>query len=222
MRGDWFWAGRFLLPSTTPSFPGLQATRIASRCGGISDPRQTFLAVLRAFLGQISQAWAKEMIDCLLDMKEAVEEAKRKKRANCGKKGDKLKRRYSKIIRGGFRANPLPDGNTTPREGERKRGRPKKTDTQNLLVRMRVHKKQILAFLDDFRVPFDNNLSERDLRMIKTQQNISGTFRSSEGGKDFCCIRSFISTIRKQAKNVFDSIHDVFAGNPSIPSLEES
>ena len=105
-----------------------------------------------------------------------------------------------------------------PEETEpRKRGRPKKTEAQNLLIRLRDYKKDILAFVDDFAVPFDNNLSERDLRMIKTQQKISGTFRSAAGGNDFCRIRSYISTSRKQAQNVIHSIYNVFKGNPFVP-----
>lgn len=158
------------------------------------------------------QKWADQMIDCLLDMKDAVEEAKEKKATNCGKQGVTLKARYDEIVRAGFDANPLPD-----EKKPRKRGRPKRTKAQNLLIRLRDYKKDILAFVDDFDVPFDNNLSERDLRMIKTQQKISGTFRSSGGGNDFCRIRGYISTIRKQAMNVIHSICRVFTGDPFVP-----
>ncbi len=163
------------------------------------------------------QAWANQLIDCLLDMKEAVERAKEKNETDCGEPGVKLKTRYDTIVQQGFDANPLLEEKTP-----RKRGRRKKTEAQNLLYRLRDFKKDILAFVDDFDVPFDNNLSERDLRMIKTQQKISGTFRSLMGGNDFCRIRGYISTIRKQAMNVIHSISPIFKGNPLVPFSTDS
>jgi len=163
------------------------------------------------------QAWADQMIDCLLDMKDEVEKAEEKNRLNCGEQEAQLKIRYDNIVQQGFDANPPPEENLP-----RKRGRPKQTPAQNVLVRLRDFKKDILAFLEDFEVPFDNNLPERDLRMIKAQQKISGTFRSSAGGNDFCSIRGYISTIRKQAINVIHSIHSIFTGKPILPCSTDS
>jgi len=100
---------------------------------------------------------------------------------------------------------------------KKKRGRPKKSKAINLLNRFRDYKKEILAFMYDFTVPFDNNLAERDLRMMKTQQKISGTFRSTNGANVFCWIRSYISTVRKNSENVIESIHNAFMGRPFIP-----
>ena len=95
----------------------------------------------------------------------------------------------------------------------KKRGRPGKSKAQNLLHRLRDHQHEVLAFMYDFSVPFDNNLAERDLRMIKVQQKISGLFRTFAGAEQFCRIRSFISTTRKQGVNVIEAISEILKGN---------
>jgi transposase len=98
-----------------------------------------------------------------------------------------------------------------------KRGRPKKPKARNLAERFDQHRGAILAFVYDFAVPFDNNLVERDIRMVKVQQKISGCFRSWPGAEAACNLRSYLSTMRKQDHSAFQVLCQLFAGQPLLP-----
>jgi transposase len=124
--------------------------------------------------------------------------------------------RYRELIQQGFKANPPPLIDPLL---STKKGRPKQSPPKNLLDRLHTNQSAVLAFMYDFRVPFDNNQAERDLRMMKLKQKISGTFRSLEGAQMFCRIRGYISTLRKQGINILDALKQVFLGNPVFPSL---
>jgi len=73
--------------------------------------------------------------------------------------------------------------------------------------------------MTDGRVPFDNNQAERDLRLIKVQQKISGCFRSPTGAVVFCRVRGYLSTLKKQGQAVLPALQSVFAGHPLLPDL---
>ena len=88
--------------------------------------------------------------------------------------------------------------------------------------RLQKYRRESLAFMYDFGIPFDNNQAERDERMIKVRQKISGTFRSREGANTFCRIRGYISTARKNSIPVIDALQDAFNGKPFIPVGIES
>ena len=96
----------------------------------------------------------------------------------------------------------------------------KKTDEQRLAFGLEKHKTLFLKFIKQPEIPFDNNQAERDVRMVKVQQKVSGCFRTLEGAQRFGRIRGYISTARKNAKNVFEAIRDALDGKPFIPSPE--
>ena len=151
--------------------------------------------------------------DLLLRVKEAVASAVLAGRSQLyGPVRDRFAAEYRRIIKSGMRANPPPPATET-----RKRGRRKQSKPRNLLLRLASRWREVLAFMYDFRVPFTNNQAERDLRMMKVQQKISGTFRSEDGAVAFCQTRSYISTIRKNGGNVIEALTSVFAGNPIVP-----
>lgn len=88
----------------------------------------------------------------------------------------------------------------------KKRGRPAKSKAENLAERLLQYKADILRFLRHVQIPFDNNQAERDIRMMKVKEKISGSFRTEKGAKQFVRIRGFISTARKQGLNLLDSL----------------
>jgi transposase-like protein len=87
-------------------------------------------------------------------------------------------------------------------------------EDMKLLRRLKKYKNEHLRFLSDFQVPFDNNLAERDFRMIKSKRKVSGCFRGNEGGSVFANIKSYTSTLRKNSQNIFEGIKSAFLGKP--------
>lgn len=161
---------------------------------------------------QMGQKWARLMKDLLLRIKSDVDAAKAASLTSLdGKEISRLVGRYRTIIANGIAVNPAP----IPVPG--KRGKPKDTKSGNLVRRLKAHRSEVLAFMYDFSVGFENNLAERDLRMMKVQQKISGTFRGDDGGDKFCRIRSYVSTARKHCLSALDAIAMAIAGVPFIP-----
>jgi len=171
------------------------------------------LRELRFVEEQYQQAWASEMAQLLRDAKQEVADCPDQQRALDPERIQFYHRRYDKLLQQGFKANPLPE--TPP---PKKRGRNKQSPPKNLLDRLQKYQQATLAFISDFRIPFDNNLAERDVRMMKVKQKISGTFRTQRGAAIFCDIRSYISTVRKQGQQVIHALHQALIGQPFIPA----
>ena len=159
------------------------------------------------------------MIDHLLAIKTAVDTARDAGFATLTTGDlDRFQQCYLRIVSTGYAQNPA----TKPLVEPKRRGRRKQSKALNLLDRFRDHPDSILAFMRDFSVPFDNNLSERDLRMMKLRQKISGTFRNFNALVDFCRIRGYVSTARKNRINALDALQRVFLGNPFVPAVNTS
>ncbi|UCE55129.1 MAG: IS66 family transposase [Desulfobacterales bacterium] len=159
---------------------------------------------------QYGQAWSVNMKKLLLEIKAAVDKTKQLNGNHFEKSIlEAFEKRYQQILLEGYEANAPPKLDNT----KRKRGRVKRSEPLNFLDRLRDYSKETLAFMYDFDVPFDNNLSERDIRMMKLRLKISGTFRSKFGADMFCRIRGFIATAKKQGINVLDAIEEIWAGN---------
>ena len=164
---------------------------------------------------ELKQPWARKMKELLLDMKAQVERAKAEGKQEVDVLGRaRLLRRYDEMLTEGYQANPA-----APLPEKRTRGRPKQSPARNLLDRLSQGKWAVLRFLHDFAVPFDNNLAERDLRMIKVQQKVSGGFRTEVGVAMFCRIRSYLSTLRKQGGELLSALDHTLAGHPVLPAF---
>lgn len=155
---------------------------------------------------QDGQKWAKRMKVLLLQILGAVEKAGGslpKKRAG------RFLRKYRAILKKGGDECPAP---IVKQDTNPKRGRLKRTKARNLLERLRDYETEVLRFMTEKVVPFTNNQAENDIRMTKVHQKISGCFRSMEGAKIFCRIRSYLSTCRKNGVRPTEALRILFSG----------
>jgi transposase len=168
------------------------------------------LRELQFALEQYDADWAQDMQDLLVQMKRHAAS------------GDlpidtlhTLEKRYDQILAHGLDAFPI-----QPRPPNSKQQVAQHPVT-NLLIRLRDYRAAVLAFLFYPEVPFNNNLAERDLRMMKVKQKISGCFRTWSGAEVFAAVRSYLATARKQGLSMLHAAYLAFAGNPFIPAIPE-
>ena len=190
-----FWAPYFRYPSRH----AICNAHLLRELNGISENYQ--------------HTWCAELHALLLEIKQDVDAARAHSCSLGSSKIAGFETRYFRILESGLNEIPaaeIPDSPT-------KRGRKKQSKAKNLLDRCRNFPHEILAFMYNFSIPFTNNLAERDIRMAKLQQKISGSFRSEEGATAFCRIRGYLSTVKKNDKPVLNSLVGVFRGTPFIP-----
>ncbi len=168
------------------------------------------------FLAEEQQAvWATDLKELLLEMKTATEQAR-----------EEGKHRLHPLEVVAWEAaflRVLDEGDlVTPRATAPpgKKGRCKQSAARNLLDSLRKHQQAVFCFLEDLRVDFDNNLAERDLRMIKVQQKVSGCFRSLGGAQAFSRIRGYLSTLRKQGLPLLSALKATLCFHPVLPSFQ--
>jgi transposase len=163
------------------------------------------------------QRWTSPLSKLLLDIKAEVERAKGRGETKLSDdRLDKFTARYDRLVRCAARLNPPPKREKPDALSKRYRVvRVKRRDPARPLIhRLQTKREQVLRFMTDFRVSFDNNATERDIRMVKLQQKISGCFRTEEGAQAFCRIRSYLSSARKQGYSPLTALEHAFAGKP--------
>jgi transposase len=176
---------------------------------------------LRELLGAIerdgdTQTWATAMDTLLRELKTAVDDARAHgQTALPAQTLAAFCARYERIIALGHQQNPPP----TERTG--KRGPIGRSKTANLHGRLDQHRDEVLRFAHDFHVPFDNNQAERDLRMVKLQQKISGCWRTITGAEGFLTLRSYLSTSAKHGLHPLGALGRLAERNPWLPQAAE-
>ncbi len=154
---------------------------------------------------EMNQQWSADMIKLMLEAKELSDRQKAlpegSRRVIGEKCRERIRMRYCEIVLDGLEINPEPPPPPKP-----KRGRVKRSKPLNLLIRLDQRYEEIMGFFEYDDIPFDNNQAERDLRMMKVREKISGTFRSDSHARAFCDIRSIISSARKQSRKIIRTL----------------
>jgi transposase len=168
------------------------------------------LRELQWVMDNTDYAWAQNMQNLLLEINKTVKEST--KNMLDSKISDEFREHYRQIIKDGTMEMPPPFEKPTNTDGKKKRGRSKKTKERNLLERLRDFENDVLRFMEVDYVPFTNNQGENDIRMTKVHQKISGCFKSMDGAKIFCRVRSYLLTSQKHGILPTDALRSLFNG----------
>jgi transposase len=170
------------------------------------------------FIEELSPAqavWTKPLAALLLEINEAAAKARAAGQERLGEetRGAYL-RRYDRLVRRADKLNPHPPENAGDGGASPQKKRPALTPQRRLVNRLLRRREEVLRFMTDLAVPCTNNGAERDLRMIKVQQKVSGCFRTAEGARSFCRVRSYLSTARKQGPPLLSALKRALASKP--------
>ena len=166
-------------------------------------------------LSPAQKAWTKPPSALLIEIKEAAEKARAAGHAQLNEQTRSgFLHRYDRLVKKADKLNPQPskgeaEGGATPQQK-----RPPLSLARRLANRLSRRRDEVLRFMSDLAVPFTNNGAERDLRMLKVQQKVSGCFRTPDGARDFCRVRSYLSTARKQGQPLLHALESALAGKP--------
>jgi transposase len=172
-----------------------------------------------AELSKEQKAWAAPLRELLLEIKGRVAELRASGQQALGRdEPAAFSERYEALLRKGLKENEPRSGSEAPIMVDLA-APPASCQKQarNLLLRMQRKKAEVLRLMTNFRVPFDHNQAERDIRMVKVQQKIGGCFRSESGARQFCRIRSYLSTMRKQDRGILQALEGACRGVPLSP-----
>lgn len=160
------------------------------------------------------KAWTKPLAKLLLKIKEAGAQARAKGEVQLpeGERHCWL-REYDRLVKKAERLSP-PAVERRGEPGAPKKKRVAQPTPRKLINRLWRRRHEVLRFMTDLSVPFDNNGSERDLRMVKLKQKTSGCFRTPDGARNFCRVRSYLSTVRKQGHSLLRALEGALAGKP--------
>lgn len=172
------------------------------------------LRELERAVEQDKQKWAEQMILLLKEINKAVNDSGGRLEIAVS---EQHRKRYRELLHEAERECPPPE-----EPAVKKKGKTARSTARNLLERLQKFENETLRFMDDDIVPFSNNQAENDLRMTKVQQKISGCFRSMDGAKMFCRIRSYLSTCRKQGISASEGLRLLFQGKwPAFMAAKE-
>lgn len=174
------------------------------------------LRELKSMKEQHGHRWAGTLSAVLVEMKDAAEQARQSARSEVPEAPRKnLRQRYDQAVAAALLAHPRQQKRVAGRRG----GRIKQSLEHCLLARLQSEADNVLRFLYELDVPFDNNQAERDLRMIKVQQKVSGCFRSNAAAEAFCIVRGYLSTAKKHGLGMLEAILQALFSSPfSLPN----